>query len=282
MPNRAISIAIVLFWLVATSVQLRRDVMPRLITGDAPNLSGLARSEALPPPTTWKIKIPDLKAVEAAHEIGIMMTRANRGDNGQVVLTSEVKLEANRLIGSTAFENNNLVSLSIDAETVIDRDGSFLSFNAKVFEDLSRSLLITMDGARKDNQVEIRAQGLDGKIQITKSFPFKTGASIQNSLNPLDRMTNLQVGQLWKSQVINPLSGQVVEARVEVKSRQVIRWGNSLIETLQVDSHMSPFTARAWVRPEDGLVVRQEIPLALVTLILDRVEDAKSISPSPR
>ena len=49
-------------------------------------------------------------------------------------------------------------------------------------------------------------------------------------------------------------------------------WDNTVVTTLEVVQHLTPISARTWVRP-DGLVLRQEMPFPLVKLILERLPD---------
>jgi len=89
----------------------------------------------------------------------------------------------------------------------------------------------------------------------------------------------LQVGQRWETRVVSPLTGRVETVRVEVRRRTVIHWDKSPVQTLEVEHHVQPLSARTWVKADDGLVLRQEVPFPLVKLILERLPD-RSAAPS--
>ena len=85
----------------------------------------------------------------------------------------------------------------------------------------------------------------------------------------------MQVGQRWDERIANPLSGKVETVRAEVKRRSVIYWNKSPVETFEVVHQSSGLSARTWVR-RDGVVLRQEVPLPLLRLVLERQPDRNS------
>jgi hypothetical protein len=107
---------------------------------------------------------------------------------------------------------------------------------------------------------------------------------IQSGLGPVDRLPGLQVGQRWDVRVISPFTGRADLVRVEVTRRTMIHWDQNPVSTLEVVQHLTPLSARTWVRP-DGLVLRQEIPFPFVKLVLERLPDeprANSLEVAPR
>ena len=118
----------------------------------------------------------------------------------------------------------------------------------------------------------MRAKGFLPFLNWTKSIPYQPRGMIQNTMGPLDRMPGLHVGQRWETQVVSPLTGRVEIGRVEVTRKRAIYWDDKLVSTLEVVTRMPPLSARTWVRP-DGLVLRQEVPLFVMKLVLDRVPD---------
>jgi hypothetical protein len=81
----------------------------------------------------------------------------------------------------------------------------------------------------------------------------------------------------WESQVVSPLTGNVESVRVEVARRNVmVHWDGSPVPTLEVVTRFKTMKARTWVR-EDGLVLRQEVPLVFVTLVLERLPEGAAV-----
>jgi hypothetical protein len=79
--------------------------------------------------------------------------------------------------------------------------------------------------------------------------------------------------------VVNPFTGQVDRARVEVARRTLIHWNGNLVPTFEVVQHLTPLSMRTWVTIE-GLVLRQEVPFPFVRLVLERRQDEPSNPPT--
>ncbi len=134
--------------------------------------------------------------------------------------------------------------------------------------------LLTLDGVVKGRNLELKAKSPIPLplLNWTKSFPYEPRGLIQNSIGPIDRLPGLQVGQRWVTRVVNPLTGRVEEVKVEVTGKHAIQWDNNVVTTLEVVQHLTPISARTWVR-RDGLVLRQEVPFPFVKLVLERLPD---------
>lgn len=292
MPNRAACAAIVLFWIIATFALAKRDILPRWVVGDPPDFAFAASAATdanadaksqvevpLPEPSRWLILVPDPRNAEAYREVGKMLTRSDRDDSqpGSAgwILTSEVQLDADRLLPKSLFSaglKGESSRLNIDSESRIDASGSLSGFQV-IVADENRRPMLRMNGKRQGERLEVTADGFNGTVRLKESFPFSRGAAVQNGFSPLERMPNLQVGQVWRAQVVSPLTGAVQTATTEVAARQVVRWRSRLVETFQIVSRMPPIQVRAWVRESDGLLIRQEAPTPLVTVILEREDD---------
>lgn len=95
---------------------------------------------------------------------------------------------------------------------------------------------------------------------------------VQSAVGPIDRLPGLRIGQRWRSQVVSPLTGRVETMQVEVARQRVIQWGQNPVTVLEVVQSLPPISARTWVRL-DGLVIRQEMPLPLIRLVIERVPE---------
>jgi hypothetical protein len=109
----------------------------------------------------------------------------------------------------------------------------------------------------------------------TRIIPYQERSLVQNAMEPFDYLPGLQVGQRWESRSVNPLNGRIEPVRVEVTRKTVIHWDNQPVTTLEVVQYMPPLAAtKTWVR-SDGLVLRQEVPVPLVKLVLERQPEAE-------
>ncbi len=107
-------------------------------------------------------------------------------------------------------------------------------------------------------------------LNQTRTMPHEPRSVVQNALGPFDRLPGLQVGQQWDTGVVSPLTGRIEVVRVEVtEPHDVIHWDKNPVQALVVVTHLTPLSARTWVR-RDGLVLRQEVPFPFVKLVLER------------
>jgi hypothetical protein len=98
---------------------------------------------------------------------------------------------------------------------------------------------------------------------------YEPRSVVHDVLGPFDRLPGLHVGQRWETRLVNPFTGQVDRVRVEVARRTGIHWAGKLVPTFELVQQMGPLTMRTWVRT-DGVILRQEVPIPLVRLVLDR------------
>lgn len=268
MPSRWMSFAILGLWVLATASLVRREVLPRWVVGAPPSLKSLAKGAELPAPSHWSIFVVDAKGGEAS--VGQLDTEAARDGEG-VVLTSRVTLDTEMILQGTPFRNSAGVNLTINSETRLDPAGELSSLHVTVRESESGQTWLTLTGLRVGDHIELVADGAEGAIHLRESFPYTSSGQLQQSFGPVENLRGLVVGQSWESRVVNPLlPGSTAKARVEVRGRQVIRWQGKLVEALEIVSEMKPLQARTWVRPGDGLILRQEIPIPFVKMVMER------------
>lgn len=93
--------------------------------------------------------------------------------------------------------------------------------------------------------------------------------ALGDALRPFERLPNLEVGQAWRMELLNPLSGLIPGVRdagidvsgvlVRVTRKETIEWSGQQVEALRVEAPNSV----GWVAP-DGRVLRQEVDLPLL------------------
>jgi hypothetical protein len=268
MPSRWMCFAILGLWLFATASLVRREVLPRWVVGPAPSLKSLAKGLELPAPSRWAILALDAKGGEL--KVGQIDSEAAR-DGEWVTLTSRVALQAGAILQGTPLRVDADVELAIHSETKLDSSGELASMKATVSEAEGGHVWMTLTADRRGGRIELAADGAEGAIRFRESFPYTSSGQLQQTFGPVENLRGLVVGQSWESRVVNPLApGAPAKARVEVRARKVIRWQGKLVETLEVVTEMKPFQARTWVRPTDGVILRQEVPIPFVKLILER------------
>jgi hypothetical protein len=184
----------------------------------------------------------------------------------------------------TAFASRAHVELEITSSCAIDPIGNLQSFHASVRSEADPQEVLRIEGklnARGD-MLEVIAHGPLPILNQTRTIPYQTRSLVQNAMEPFDYLPGLQVGQRWESRSVNPLNGRIEPVRVEVARKTVIHWDNQPVSTLEVVQHMTPLLeAKTWVR-SDGLVLRQEVPVPLVKLVLERQPEPEGpVHPMP-
>jgi len=273
MPPRLVCLAILLYWVVAASSLIRRDILPEMGFVRPPDLRTIARAEENSEPARWWVQvIDDPLAPESRRVVGLASTRSTRGPDGWVDLTSDVSFDAGGLLKGTPFANNADGRLAVLSTYRIDPSGNLQEFRARVRSGDDPEDVLTVEGHLKNRALEVVTKGQLPILNQTRTLSYEPRSLVQNSLGPFDRLPGLQVGQRWETRMISPLTGRVETVRVDVPRRCVIHWDKAPVTVLEVVHHVRPLSARTWVRP-DGLVLRQEVPFPFVKLILERFPD---------
>jgi hypothetical protein len=285
MPNRLVSLAILLFWTVAAGSLFTRDVLPTLIIGTPPDLRTVThQAENRPRQTRWSILVVDQGQGVNFRAVGQLVTQTVRKRDGYVRMTSEAWFDSAELLKGTVLQSGEGGRLEVVGDYEIDSTGNLYHFRTALRDGPPpRGDMLTLEGDLEDNSILVRAKGVLPILNWTRPFPYQPRGMVQNTMGPLDRMPGLHVGQRWETRVVSPLTGHVQIGRVEVTRKRSIYWDDKLVSTLEVVTRMAPFSAKTWVRP-DGLVLRQEVPLLVMnlTLLLERVPDnATEQGPTP-
>jgi hypothetical protein len=275
MPHRLVCVAILVFWSIAAVALFTRDLLPDLIVGPPPDLRTIARAEDTARSTRWAILVDDDRSGRGnLRAVGQVVTRTSPRKDGSVQFTSDVWFDSGDLLRKTPFEKAAQGErMEVKSTIEVDAAGNLQHFRSGIRPAGEQIELLVLDGRLHDDAIKVQARGPVPALRWTRSFPYQARGVVHNTLGPLDRLPGLQVGQRWESQVVHPLTNQVVTARVEVAGREYIHWDTGPVLTLKVVTHLTPLTARTWVRP-DGLVLKQEVPLLFLRLMLERIPES--------
>jgi hypothetical protein len=270
MPSRLACLAILLYWAVAASSLIRRDILPELRFVRPPDLRSIARAGGTDGPTRWSVLVVDHPSVpEGQRTVGEALTESVRTADGWVRMKSRVKFDSGSVVRGTNLAAQAGVEMAIESTCTIDASGNLSSFCATVATAADLDPVLRVDGHVKDQGIEVTTHGPLPILNQTRILPYQPRSLVQNALDPFDRLPGLQVGQHWETRVVNPLNGQVQAVRVEVARKTAIIWDKKEVTVLEVVQHLAPFSARTWV-DLDGLVLRQEVPFPFVKLVLER------------
>lgn len=272
MPSRWVSLAILFYWLVATFLLLKWEVLPELSLGYAPDLRTIAAAGEDSEPSYWEIDvIDDPRRPETRRSVGEAVTETTRQPDNWVKMTSRVDFDAAALLkGAPLIGGQEGVRLSLRSVYRIDPAGSLRSFDMAVASPDSGDDLVTVKGRLHAGVMKVAVKGPTSILNQNYEFPYEPRGVVHDALRPLDRLPSLQVGQRWDMQIVNPLSGAAETARVEVKRRVLIDWNGEAVSAFEVHQRSKAMTAKTWVRL-DGLILRQEVPLPFVHMVLERL-----------
>ncbi len=282
MPSRIVSLIILVYWSIAAFCLLKWDVLPEMKSGYPPDLRSITQAVDSAKPVRWSIQvIDDPRFPDERRIVGEAVTACVRRPDGWSELTSRVELDAGGLLKGTAFLTRSSIQLEIESRYLVDRSGNLHTFLLEVKSPESPETLVEVKGEVKGKMMEVVSRGPVEILNKKMVLAYEPKSVIQDVLGPLDRLPGLHVGQRWESQVINPFTGQVSAVKVEVKKRDLIQWNGNPLTTFEVVQHMAPLTTRTWVRL-DGVVIRQEVPLPLVRLVLERRPEADDLPSLPQ
>lgn len=283
MPRRLVCMAILLYWVVAASGLIRRDLLPEMRFAPPPDLLTITRAGHNNGPSRWSVLVIDDPAHPAIRRsVGQAATESIHLPDGAVRLSSQVRFDSGGLLRGTAFASRAHVELEIASSCSIDATGNLQSFRAAVRSEADPQEVLRVEGRlnSRGDTLEVVSRGPLPIMNQTRTIPYPARSLVQNAMEPFDYLPGLQVGQRWESRIVNPLNGRIEPVRVEVARKTVIHWNNHPVTTLEVVQHMTPFAAKTWVRT-DGLVLRQEVPFPLVKLILEREPEQALPMPMP-
>jgi hypothetical protein len=264
--NRWLGIVFFALMASANTALFVRDVLPRWYAGDAPR------------PQVTSLKPGEVRWVQTGiyradgRYVGRSWTRLHRGP---VVATHEV------------FTFLNPVPLPTRGETPRLHIQMKLTYHKSL--DVVEDLRVHVFGL--PFVVELEGGQVSTEFPIVWTFGSQRGQfildgaasrSLADRLRPFDRLPDLEVGQTWRMELLDPLTGMVPGLResgvslepvyVRVASREPIEWEGRTHDAFRVEAP----GAVAWVS-EDGRVLKQEIDLPLIgrVVILDETFNEK-------
>ena len=106
MPPRLVSLGILLYWVVAASSLIRRDVLPEMGFVRPPDLRTIARAEDHAEPSQWSVEVIDNPlSPEIRRPVGKASAESNRDPNGWVSMKSQVVFDPGGLLRGTPLRN---------------------------------------------------------------------------------------------------------------------------------------------------------------------------------
>jgi len=276
MPSRFVSLAILIYWSIAAFCLLSWDVLPQFAQGYPPDLRSITYASTDTKPVRWSLQVVDNpKDPDDRRTVGEAITSSSRRPNGWFEIDSKMEFDAGGLLKGTLFATRMDMPLEIQSVYHVEPSGNLRSFEISVRPRESSERLINIRGEVEHGKMNIVSRGPVPLLNQRWTFDYEARSVVQNALGPVDRLPGLHVGQKWETRVVNPFTGQVDRARVEVARRTLIHWNGDPVNTYEVVQRVAPLSMRTWVTLE-GLILRQEVPFPFVRLVLERRADEPS------
>jgi hypothetical protein len=277
MPPRAVTVAIVVFWLVTLGWFFQHDVWPRLRPGERPpytlDLSQEVTGRA--GPRFWDVR-------RNGRTIGKARTwvRHNEDDDTYSLISKfnfhdfQVGVVQIRKMESTyrVTRNGYLRALDVEVEAAFDKNNKPEPDFQAVVRGEVRNGVLTPHWTINSPLVFLFL----GKTEFdSQPVDVADNRSLLNPTQPWNRLLNVQENRTWRIELFDPLMNSVsnllpglgpdpgvraLEAGV-LQGTQDLTWNNEEVPCLVIeyhDSQHSGVSGRTWVRQEDGLVLRQE------------------------
>ena len=248
MLAKSVGFAIVLFWAVATSWLVWRDVLPAWTAQDPPQVVAADWVKQYGREAQFGVFDAD------GRRIGDIWTRYTSGSTTD--REDDIYLNDFPVLGPT----------HIHVQSVFDVDGHLDEIDIDVLGDWNP---IRIHGERFPSQFAIRIDA--GLTKQVFKIDLARAGTFSDMFRPFDAMPNLRVGQSWRMRVIDPLAtvmrgpGQFNVVLVRVTAKEMIQHQGESVECFRVESpQIVAFVTddgRATVRDGDRVVAQLPIEL---------------------
>ncbi len=301
MPSRYTVLAILAFWVATTGWLFYRDVRPRLVPGEGPPFVIDLADEASNRPIRWTLLKEDHKNPrfrgqylnQGYAETSVGYREADDTFDIQCVF----KLWTGKEVRGNA-------DLTVGSHYRVNRDGELREIRARVEVTvggmpIEGRLEGPVRGGMFTPHVAVTLKfAHDGIKRDLEPVPVAPRGSVLNPMQPLNRLPGLRPGQHWRMPLVDPLSDALtaasgllpgvpkkqVEARFvdaevlpETRRPPLLTFSQAGVQPRRqnydchvIDYSGEDFTARTWVRADDGVVLRQEVAQHEDVYILDR------------
>lgn len=275
MPSRPVTIAIVLFWLGATTWWFLRDVLPRLESGDAPPVVLDLTDEFGSHLVTWNLH----DGSPYGKPIGMGNTRVRRLADRTFELKSDFRFQSLKLYALAKVKStNNLYRVT--------QEGHLLELSAQVvLEDLTGlgSLAVEIQGKVTDGKLrpQLLVGGVEQKFLGLPEVNVANTGSVINPMHLVNRLGGLRAGQQFKIPLIDPLGASLPGNKLSLPQldatvfSETLTWHNQQVDCYRIDyqPHDEKVVARTWARRVDGLVLQQQAMHHGLNLVLVREKE---------
>ena len=277
-------------WLLMTKI------MPVLYRGDPPNHHAATVSQLIDNlPVVWDLKW-NFKSV------GWAANHAKERPDGRLEILSRLQLNdwPKAKESNTSWILKQLAQWGTDAgelqlcllnRSLLDETYRLRQLDSSIYlaepSEYEQPPWMRIRGTVEGNQLML-AFHLHDRMLGEKTIPIRPYSLISSEISPHGYMPRLRIGQRWTTYIVSPLrpptlpQGTIVAT---VERYDPVIWNGRLVETLLVvyrkdegsgSRSADEYLGRLWVRPDNGMVLKQEIILLGSRFTLQRRDDPES------
>jgi hypothetical protein len=280
MANRIFVIAVFMLWLGSMSWLLLEKILPSYYDGEAPIAAGFEPNVYV----AWKVSW-------SGREVGHAASIRLQGVSNTTNLQNRVVLEDVPLLDLVPTLMRQVVGdigrMKLDAKTLLEFDSldNFSRFSSRVsINDISPVLDLRGEVNGPYLELEVDFNG----VTYSPHVPLPDQAVLGESLFPDAKLPYMYVGRRWHEEVYSPFrspSAPVETVEAEVTGMERIEFGGEQVRVMRVEyrgtaspgvPEESRLQAIAWVRAEDGLVLRHDVHIASSKLRFERLPDEEA------
>jgi hypothetical protein len=277
MANRIFVCAVVVLWLGSMSWLMVDKVLPSFHDGEPPVASGFETDKYV----AWKVS---WSGRHVGHAASIRQQSVLNTTN----LDNRVVLEDVPLLDLVPALMRHVVgdigSLKLDAHTRLEFDSldNFSAFESRVSINDVASVL-RLRGQVNGSFLELKVRF--GDVSYSPKTPIPSEASLSEALFPDAKLPYMYVGRRWHEEIYNPFrspSAPIETVDAEVTGVETMEYAGEMTRVMRVEFRGPPtpgiaeesrLQAIAWVRADDGLVLRQDVLIAASQLRFERLAD---------
>lgn len=280
MANRIFVTAVIVLWLGSMSWLMVDKVLPSYTDGEPPPSAGFEPNV----PVAWSVQW-------SGRNVGYAASVRTGGPSGTTNLENRLVLNDVPLMDLVPALMRQVVGdigrMKLDASTTLEFDSldNFSAFRSSVsINDISGLLRLTgrVNGPYLDLTVKFN------DVTYSPQVPVPNQGALSESLFPDAKLPYMYVGRKWHEEIYSPFrtpSDPVDTVEVEVTGVENLERDGGMERVMRVEFRGSeesgvPEDARlqavAWVRAEDGLVLRQDVYISGSSLRFDRLSDERA------
>lgn len=282
MGNRIFVGAVVLLWLGSMSWLVVDKVVPSYYGGPPPAAGGFEVGK----PVGWRVEW-------SGREAGFACSVRLPGAGGTTDIHNRVLLDQVPLLDLAPGWMQSVVGdigdLRFDATTRLEFDSlnNFSAFESRVkINDIPD--VLQMSGRMSGGFLELKIRS--GELSYPASIPISNDSAISEAMFPDAKLPHMYVGKQWTEEVYHPFRSPtepVETIEVEVVGEETMTMGDKTVRVLRIDyrGQASPgipedarLQAVAWVEPEAGEVLRQDVHVGQSKLRFVRLTDEEAFA----